>query len=290
MSVRLKATFAAAVKTGDRHMRDPNQVVPAGNGIQPATATQRHHLNFGCFALDLDGRILIDPSGREVELRRREFDLLLTLARSPGRVMSRETLLDAIAGREAEAFDRTIDVYVGRLRRKIEADPKQPRLIVTVPGVGYRLATKPKLANGQSDPEQRSHAAAIHAGAGILTSINKANSERDAQAVSALYAEDAVMIQSDGLLSGRAAIKDAYEQFYERSSPHPSKLEHVVAIGDGMMLRAGSWSHTHPGPAGLVHQSGSWTTTDVLRGTTWQIHTETSFTHSGSSVVVAKPR
>ena len=125
-------------------MRDPNHVLPPGNGTQPAIATPRRHLDFGSFALDLDGRILIDPSGREVELRRREFDLLLTLARSPGRVMSRETLLDAIAGREAEAFDRTIDVYVGRLRRKIEADPKQPRLIVTVPGVGYRLAAKPR--------------------------------------------------------------------------------------------------------------------------------------------------
>jgi DNA-binding winged helix-turn-helix (wHTH) protein len=262
-------------------MRDANHVLPPGNGTQPATATPRRHLDFGCFALDLDGRILINPSGCDVELRRREFDLLLTLAHSPGRVMSRETLLDAIAGREAEAFDRTIDVYVGRLRRKIEADPKQPRLIVTVPGVGYRLAAKPKPANRQRDAEQRSDEAAIHAGAGILASINKANGECDAQAASALYAEDATMILSDGLLSGRAAIEEAYAQFYERSSPHPSRLEHVVAIGDDMMLRAGSWSHTYRGPAGLVHQCGSWTTTDVLRGTTWQIHTETIFTHSG---------
>jgi DNA-binding winged helix-turn-helix (wHTH) protein len=263
-------------------MRDPNASLPEINGVQPAIATSCCHLDFGCFALDLDGRILINPSGRAVELRRREFDLLLTLARSPGRVMSRETLLDAIAGREAEAFDRAIDVYVGRLRRKIEADPKQPRLIVTVPGVGYRLTAKPKPANRKSDPEQRSDAAAIDAGAGILTCINKANSERDARAVSALYAEDAVMIESDGLRSGRAAIEEAYARFYERSNPHPSKLEHVVAIGDDMMLRAGSWSNTYQGPAGPVHQWGSWTTTDVLRGTTWQIQTETMFTHSGS--------
>lgn len=89
------------------------------SGTQPALAGSRRYLDYGCFALDLDGQILIDPSGRAVELRRREFDLLLTLARSPGRVMSRATLLDAIAGREAEAFDRTIDVYIGRLRRKI---------------------------------------------------------------------------------------------------------------------------------------------------------------------------
>ena len=83
-------------------MRDPNRVLPPGNGTQPEITTPLRHLDFGSFALDLDGRILIDPSGREVELRRREFDLLQTLARSPGRVMSRETLLDAIAGREAD--------------------------------------------------------------------------------------------------------------------------------------------------------------------------------------------
>jgi DNA-binding response OmpR family regulator len=153
-------------------MRDPSHVFSPRNGTQPAIATLPRYLDFGSFALDLDGRVLIDPSGREVELRRREFDLLQTLARSPGRVMSRETLLDAIAGREAEAFDRTIDVYVGRLRRKIEPDPKQPRLIVTVPGVGYRLAAKPRLANPQSNADQPSDEAAIHARAGIIKYFN----------------------------------------------------------------------------------------------------------------------
>ena len=103
----------------------------------------------------------------------------------------------------------------------------------------------------------------------------------DARAISALYAEDATMIHCDGLLCGRASIEEAYAEHYERFSPRPSKLEHVVAIGGDMMLRAGSWSRTHQGPAGLVHQWGSWTTTDVLRGTIWQIHTETVITHSG---------
>ncbi len=156
--------------------------------------------------------------------------------------------------------------------------------------VALQFAAKPKAANPQSDAEQRSDEAAIHAAAGILTSINKANAKCDAQAASALYAEDATMILSDGLLSGRAAIGEAYAQFYERSSSHPSKLEHVVAIGDDMMLRAGSWSHTYQGPADLAHQRGSWTTTDVLRGTTWQIHPETSFTHSRSSVPTVRLR
>ena len=71
-------------------MRDTYHVSPPGSGTQPTIATPRRYLDFGSFALDLDGRIPIDPSGREVELRRREFDLLRTLAHSPGRVMSRE--------------------------------------------------------------------------------------------------------------------------------------------------------------------------------------------------------
>ncbi len=202
-------------------MRDPSRVFPPRNGTQPAIATLPRYLDFGSFALDLDGRVLIDPSGREAELRRREFDLLQTLARSPGRVMSRETLLDAIAGREAEAFDRTIDVYVGRLRRKIESDPKQPRLIVTVPGVGYRLAAKPRLANPQSNADQPSDEAAIHAQAGIIKYFNQAQIECDARAISALYAEDATVIHSDGLLCGRASIEEAYVELYERFSPRP---------------------------------------------------------------------
>jgi Transcriptional regulatory protein, C terminal len=57
----------------------------------------------------------------------------------PGRVISRDALLDAFAGRHFEPFDRSVDVLVVRLRHKIEADPKQPRLIVTVPGEGYRF-------------------------------------------------------------------------------------------------------------------------------------------------------
>src|SRR4051794_23014724 len=188
-------------------MRDPNVSLPDINGVPSTIANPRCHLDFGCFALDLNGRILIDPSGREIELRRREFDLLLTLARSPGRVMSRATLLDAIAGREAEAFDRTIDVYIGRLRRKIEADPEQPRLIVTVPGVGYRLAGKQTEARTSIDSDgQRMDAAASRIGFDILAAVNKANAERDIGAMSSLYAVDATMIKTGRLLSGRSTI------------------------------------------------------------------------------------
>ncbi len=76
----------------------------------------------------------------------------MALARGAGRTLSRDTLLEEIAGRQADAFDRTIDIYVGRLRRKIEADPRQPRLIVTVPGVGYRLTVRPLWACAPEKP------------------------------------------------------------------------------------------------------------------------------------------
>jgi adenylate cyclase len=73
-------------------------------------------------------------------LTRGELALLREFVRRPGRVLSRDQLLDAVVGRRAALFDRSIDVLVGRLRRKIEPDPKQPSLIVTVPGEGYRFS------------------------------------------------------------------------------------------------------------------------------------------------------
>jgi DNA-binding response OmpR family regulator len=72
-------------------------------------------------------------------LTRGEFAVLRMFVTRPGRVISRDTLLDAFTDRRFEPFDRSIDVLVGRLRKKIEADPKQPRLVVTVPGEGYRF-------------------------------------------------------------------------------------------------------------------------------------------------------
>lgn len=97
-------------------------------------------LQFVGWRLEAGTRRLFDPAGREVALSSGEFDLLLTLARRPQRVLSREQLLDLTKGRAAQLFDRSIDVQIGRLRRRIEPDPAQPRLIVTVRGGGYMLA------------------------------------------------------------------------------------------------------------------------------------------------------
>jgi DNA-binding response OmpR family regulator len=81
-------------------------------------------------------------SGRYVDLTPSEFDLLATLMSTPGRVYSRMELLDRIQGTAFDGYERTIDVHVKNLRTKIEPDPKSPKYIETVYGVGYRFAAK----------------------------------------------------------------------------------------------------------------------------------------------------
>ncbi len=103
-------------------------------------------LRFDGLTLDLAGRTLATAGGQEIPLSRGEFTLLTTLIASRGRVLSRDQLLDAIAGRRAEPFDRTIDVMISRLRRKIEPEPKTPRLILTAAGFGYKFVAKVRPA------------------------------------------------------------------------------------------------------------------------------------------------
>jgi adenylate cyclase len=108
-------------------------------------------LRFANFILDLNACTLVRETGEGVALTRGEFALLRVFVTRPGRVLSRDAVLDALANRRFEPFDRSVDVMVGKIRRKIELDPKQPRLIVTVPGEGYRfdgLAKSP--LSGQS--------------------------------------------------------------------------------------------------------------------------------------------
>jgi class 3 adenylate cyclase/tetratricopeptide (TPR) repeat protein len=100
-------------------------------------------LSFEGFTLDPAARSLVDASGENIPLRKSEFELLLAFANKPGRALSRDYLLEAVAGRRSEPFDRSIDVLVGRLRRKIESEPRHPKLILTVPGIGYKFAVKP---------------------------------------------------------------------------------------------------------------------------------------------------
>ena len=94
---------------------------------------------FADWELDLAARRLVDATGRETPLTTGEFDLLGAFARHPGRVLSRDFLLEQTRGREGGPFDRTIDVQVGRLRKKLEVNPEEPQIIKSVRGAGYIL-------------------------------------------------------------------------------------------------------------------------------------------------------
>jgi DNA-binding response OmpR family regulator/predicted ATPase/class 3 adenylate cyclase len=103
----------------------------------------------GC-RIDFAGRSFVHADGRQVALTRAEAALLTALARSPGTVLSRDQLSYAVGGHGAELYGRGIDVLIGRLRRKIEPDPKLPRFILTVSGGGYKFATGPQTADDNS--------------------------------------------------------------------------------------------------------------------------------------------
>ncbi len=91
----------------------------------------------GSMTINLTARTLENASG-PIELTRSEFDILERLTRNPGQVFTRDDLLHEVRGGETEAFDRAVDSHISNLRAKIESDPKQPELIKTVWGVGYR--------------------------------------------------------------------------------------------------------------------------------------------------------
>ncbi|MDK2768118.1 MAG: response regulator [Sphingomonas sp.] len=94
----------------------------------------------GCFLLDPGRRSLLGPDGQEIEITAGEFDLFAALIAHPQRVLNRDQLLDWTRGRNAAPFDRSIDVQIGRLRRKLEIHPEGRGLIKTVRGGGYVLA------------------------------------------------------------------------------------------------------------------------------------------------------
>src|SRR6478735_3479856 len=95
-------------------------------------------LQFGPVRIDLKGTT-VSREGRVLPLSAREFRLLRYFAQNPGTTLSREVLLKEVWGYSEETFTRTVDVHVGSLRQKLEKDPKQPAMIVTVPGLGYKF-------------------------------------------------------------------------------------------------------------------------------------------------------
>ena len=123
----------ARVKTVLRRISENSgsQADDTGNGMT----------RFSGWSFDKVARRLTSPSVSEVALTTMEFNLLTALTDNPNRVLDRDRLLDLLQNRSWEPYDRSIDVLVGRLRSKIEQDPKKPELIKTVRGTGYVLAT-----------------------------------------------------------------------------------------------------------------------------------------------------
>jgi adenylate cyclase len=105
----------------------------------PPSGKGTSRVRFAGLVFDLSACTLARESGEGIPLTRGEFRLLRLFVSRPGRALSRDAILEAVANRPLELFDRSVDALVGRLRRKIEPDPKTPRLIVTVPGEGYRF-------------------------------------------------------------------------------------------------------------------------------------------------------
>jgi two-component system OmpR family response regulator len=114
------------------------RAAPAGGGLAGGRRAEGDPVvGFAGWHLDLARRELTGPDGTLVPLSTGEFGLLAAFAAHPQRVLSRDQLLDLARGRDAQPFDRSIDVQVSRLRRKIEVDPQNPLLIKTVRGGGY---------------------------------------------------------------------------------------------------------------------------------------------------------
>jgi two-component system, OmpR family, phosphate regulon response regulator OmpR len=104
-------------------------------------SSENRALRFGRLIIDRESRA-VRLDGEAKALTSHQFDLLVALAENAGRVLNRERLMDLVKGEELEAFDRSIDVHISRIRLAIEDDPKHPRRIITVRGAGYVFAKK----------------------------------------------------------------------------------------------------------------------------------------------------
>ena len=111
---------------------------------QQNQAQPPRHLHFNGWTLDLAARHLMSADQVVIPLSTGEFRLLKTLAEHPNTVLSRDQLMDALAGREADPLDRTIDVMMSRLRRRLGDDAREPTLIKTIRNEGYMLLTHPQ--------------------------------------------------------------------------------------------------------------------------------------------------
>jgi DNA-binding response OmpR family regulator len=118
-------------------------------GAGAAGVATRRRFRSGGLEIDFDARE-VSVDGRRRVLTHHEFELLALLARAAGRVLSRDHILDALKGEALDAFDRSIDVHISKLRAKLEENPKEPRYIKTVRGAGYVLSVLPNKGDADA--------------------------------------------------------------------------------------------------------------------------------------------
>lgn len=112
----------------------------SSNSGETANEPEPDRVEFAGWRFDLERRELRSPDGAEIHLTTAEFNLLRVFVRNPERPLTRDKLLDEVGARDWQPFDRSIDLHISHLRRKLEDDPKRPRLIKTVRGAGYIFA------------------------------------------------------------------------------------------------------------------------------------------------------
>ena len=134
---RVRAVVRRAEVTAGVNSSTP----PVAAAADPAHSTRR--VAFGGCRLDLDERRLRGPDGADIEISAAEFDLLALFARHPNRPLNRDQIMEQAHNRGWDVFDRSIDLRIMRLRRKIERNPDKPELIKTVRNVGYVLVPAP---------------------------------------------------------------------------------------------------------------------------------------------------
>jgi DNA-binding response OmpR family regulator len=125
----------ARVKSVLRRLRERPKEVPTSGEEKPEV------VRMGSCTLDLAAHRLYDASGEEIPLTSMEFDLLQAFARHPDRVLSRERLLELAHNRDGDVFDRSIDLRIARIRKKIEQDATKPQVLKTVRGAGYMFSS-----------------------------------------------------------------------------------------------------------------------------------------------------
>ena len=161
--------------------RSDAEALPSGNVTSP--------VRFAGLVFDLSACTLVRESGEAIPLTRGEFRLLRLFVSRPGRVLSRDAILEAVANRPLELFDRSVDALVGRLRRKIEPDPKTPRLIATVSGEGYRFdGLAPALRGTLVDGAAESHREVAAEPAAEFDSVSAPAKRKPAQSALANWA------------------------------------------------------------------------------------------------------